>query len=47
MRFSTAAISTILSSLAIGVSADLWIPPVIEPHAGAVWVIGQFYNITW
>ncbi|EKM51842.1 uncharacterized protein PHACADRAFT_31642 [Phanerochaete carnosa HHB-10118-sp] len=47
MRLSTAIASTVLSFLAIGVSADLWIPPVIEPSADTVWVVGQFYNITW
>ncbi|GJE98438.1 hypothetical protein PsYK624_146680 [Phanerochaete sordida] len=47
MKLSIAILSTALSLLATGVSADLWIPPVIEPHAGAVWVVGQYYNITW
>lgn len=47
MKFSIASLATVLSALAVGVSADVWIPPVIEPHAGAVWVSGQIYNITW
>lgn len=26
---------------------DVYVPPVIHPHAGAVWKIGSSYNVTW
>ncbi|THG99689.1 hypothetical protein EW026_g2707 [Hermanssonia centrifuga] len=50
MFLITTLLAATLSTLSSGVSAApaaVWTPPVIEPHAGAVWVIGQYYNITW
>ncbi|TDL17219.1 hypothetical protein BD410DRAFT_794518 [Rickenella mellea] len=28
-------------------SRDVWDPPVLYPHAGTVWFVGQFHNVTW
>ncbi|KDR80957.1 hypothetical protein GALMADRAFT_241511 [Galerina marginata CBS 339.88] len=26
---------------------DVFVPPVLYPHAGTVWTIGQRHNVTW
>ncbi|TDL13785.1 hypothetical protein BD410DRAFT_797508 [Rickenella mellea] len=26
---------------------DVFIPPILYPHAGTVWFVGQFHNVTW
>ena len=26
---------------------DVWVPPITYPHAGTVWKVGQYHNVTW
>ncbi|KIJ62574.1 hypothetical protein HYDPIDRAFT_30179 [Hydnomerulius pinastri MD-312] len=26
---------------------DVFVPPVLYPHAGTVWYVGQYHNVTW
>jgi hypothetical protein len=26
---------------------DVFTPPVLYPHAGTVWKVGQYHNVTW
>ncbi len=50
MQFSPAILCALLLAATISSYAsplDIWNPQIIEPHAGATWVIGQFYNVTW
>ncbi|KAG6889876.1 hypothetical protein C0995_013850 [Termitomyces sp. Mi166 len=50
--FVTTFILTILSLLTLVVSApidvrDVYVPPVLYPHAGIVWQAGSTHNVTW
>ncbi|KAI0258672.1 hypothetical protein BC834DRAFT_835056 [Gloeopeniophorella convolvens] len=29
------------------VTRDVYAPPVTYPHAGTVWKVGQYHNVTW
>lgn len=26
---------------------DVFIPPILYPHAGTIWKVGQHHNVTW
>lgn len=26
---------------------DVFVPPVVTPDANTVWVVGQYYDVTW
>ncbi|KAG6334258.1 hypothetical protein ID866_4833 [Astraeus odoratus] len=26
---------------------DVFVPPVLYPHEGTVWIVGQYHNVTW
>ena len=30
-----------------GEKRDVFVPPVLYPHAGTVWYKGQTHNVTW
>ena len=30
-----------------GAKRDVFVPPVLYPHAGTVWTKGQRHNVTW
>ncbi|KAH9479168.1 hypothetical protein JR316_0007754 [Psilocybe cubensis] len=58
MKFTslTTAASLLLVAFTSGVSAlpantleqrDVFVPPIVEPHAGAVWTSGQRRLVTW
>lgn len=34
------------SPMALG-ARDVFDPPVLYPHAGTVWTVGQHHNVTW
>ncbi|ETW80136.1 hypothetical protein HETIRDRAFT_322710 [Heterobasidion irregulare TC 32-1] len=34
-------------SLAAAAPLDVYVPPVLDPHEGTVWTIGNEYNVTW
>jgi hypothetical protein len=36
-----------LLSFALGVSADVWAPPVITPNKATVWCMGSKVTATW
>ncbi|KAF9221623.1 hypothetical protein BS17DRAFT_809975 [Gyrodon lividus] len=52
----TVLFTTFMSFLALAVSLplsmriqarDVFVPPILYPHAGTVWVAGQCHNVTW
>lgn len=55
MKFTTIA-AVLLSAVAqlaltgatpIANKRDVYVPPVLYPHAGTVWYSGQTHNVTW
>ena len=47
MKFSTVCILTTFLSLAAAAPLDVYVPPVLDPHEGTVWTVGNEYNVTW
>ncbi|KAJ7034418.1 hypothetical protein C8F04DRAFT_573378 [Mycena alexandri] len=52
MQFTT--IFTLLSAAALAAvqatplaPRDVYVPPILYPHAGTVWSVGQRHNVTW
>ncbi|KAI0062229.1 hypothetical protein BV25DRAFT_660585 [Artomyces pyxidatus] len=35
------------SPLAVLQKRDVYVPPVLYPHAGTVWKVGEQHNVTW
>jgi len=42
-----AALSSAVASPVTLENRDVFTPPVLYPHAGTVWTIGQHHNVTW
>ncbi|KAF4598602.1 hypothetical protein AB1N83_013090 [Pleurotus pulmonarius] len=50
LTISYVAIVALVSSLASAapiLPRDVYVPPVLYPHAGTVWYVGQRHNVTW
>ncbi|KAK7008304.1 hypothetical protein R3P38DRAFT_2791830 [Favolaschia claudopus] len=46
--FMTAAAATLGGAAATPLAPrDVYVPPVLYPHAGTVWFVGQRHNVTW
>ncbi|KAG1885031.1 hypothetical protein F4604DRAFT_1676456 [Suillus subluteus] len=47
----TTFILTLLALFSLSLSApmrrDVFVPPIIYPHASVVWIAGQHHNVTW
>ncbi|KAF8997913.1 hypothetical protein BDQ17DRAFT_1362831 [Cyathus striatus] len=40
--------STLAAASPINIaSRDVFVPPILYPHAGTVWKVGQHHNVTW
>jgi len=44
--FSTTSASPIAEASVLE-KRDVFVPPVLYPHAGTVWTVGQRHNVTW
>jgi len=40
------ALMTFLA-LVMPMPLDVYVPPVLTPNANTVWVVGQYYDVTW
>ncbi|KAJ7061043.1 hypothetical protein C8F01DRAFT_157856 [Mycena amicta] len=53
MKFSVSASIAAVAALLASASAtpltprDVFVPPILYPHAGTVWTVGQRHNVTW
>ncbi|KAK6997232.1 hypothetical protein R3P38DRAFT_2563785 [Favolaschia claudopus] len=46
--FMTAAAANLGGAAATPLAPrDVYVPPVLYPHAGTVWFVGQRHNVTW
>jgi hypothetical protein len=43
----SAAALVAATPLALHEKRDVFVPPVLYPHAGTVWFVGQTHNVTW
>jgi hypothetical protein len=47
----TTFILTLLALFSLSLSApmrrDVFVPPIVYPEAGVVWIAGQHHNVTW
>lgn len=49
INFFHVFIATLVSLVAAAPLAkrDVYVPPILYPHAGTVWKVGNHHNVTW
>lgn len=47
LLFFVAALVAVVSAAPALMRRDVFVPPILYPHAGTVWKVGHKHNVTW